>query len=69
LDKRGLKPLGIVFIDAGERETPPEMVRENKEAIEEASGITVTGVIGRIHDFTSPPRNCYQPLTSMFGHI
>ncbi|MEN6318810.1 MAG: dethiobiotin synthase [Syntrophaceae bacterium] len=69
LDRRGIKPLGIVFIDAGERETPPEMVRENKEAIEEASGISVTGVIGRIHDFTSPPQDCYQPLTNMFGQF
>jgi dethiobiotin synthetase len=69
LDRRGIKPLGIVFIDAGERETPPEMVSENKEAIEEASGIRVTVVIGTIHDFTRPPRDCYHPLTKMFGKI
>jgi dethiobiotin synthetase len=69
LDRRGIKPLGIVFIDAGERETPPEMVSENKEAIEEASGIKVTGIIGRIHDFTRPPQDCYQPLTKMFGQF
>jgi dethiobiotin synthetase len=69
LYKRGIKPLGIVFIDAGERETPPEMVSENKEAIEEASGIIVAGVIGKIHDFTRPPQDYYQPLIKMFGQI
>ena len=69
LDRRGIKPLGIVFIDAGERETPPEMVSENKEAIEQASGIIVAGVIRRIHDFTRPPQDCYQPLIKMFDRI
>lgn len=67
LDRRGLKPLGIVFMDAGEKETPPAMIRENKSAIEEASGIKVTGLIGRIHDFSQPPRDCYHPLAKMFG--
>jgi dethiobiotin synthetase len=69
LDRRGIKPLGIVFIDAGEKEIPLEMVSENKEAIEEVSGIKVTGIIGKIHDFKSPPQDCYQPLTIMFGRI
>jgi dethiobiotin synthetase len=67
LDMRGLKPLGIVFMDAGEKETPPEMIRENKSAIESASGIKVAGLIGRIHDFSQPPQNCYHPLAKMFG--
>ena len=67
LDKRGLKPLGIVFMDAGERETPPEMIRENKSAIEECSGVKVAGVIGRIHDFSQLSPDCYYPLARMFG--
>jgi dethiobiotin synthetase len=67
LDKRGLKPLGIVFMDAGERETPPEMIRENKFAIEECSGVKVAGVVGRIHDFSQPLPDCYYPLARMFG--
>ena len=66
LEKRGLHPLGIVFIDAGENETPAEMIRENISAIEEASGIRVAGVIGRIHDFSRPPHDCYKPLATMF---
>ena len=69
LDKRGLKPLGIVFVEAGETETPPEMVCENKAAIEEASGIKVAGVIGRIHDFARPPQDCYHSLTQLLGQI
>lgn len=67
IEKRGLKPLGIVFIDAGEMETPPEMIRENKSAIEDISGIQVAGVVRRIHDFSRPPRHCYKPLAKMFG--
>jgi dethiobiotin synthetase len=67
IENRGLKPLGIVFIDAGEKETPPEMIKENKSAIEETSGIRVAGVIGRIHDFSQPPHDCYKPLARMFG--
>ena len=67
LDKRGLKPLGIVFMDAGERETPPEMISENKFAIEEYSGVKVAGVIGRIHDFSQLLPDCYYPLARMFG--
>jgi dethiobiotin synthetase len=67
IEKRGLKPLGIVFIDAGERETPLEMIKENKSAIERISGIKVAGVVGRIHDFSRPPFDCYKPLAKMFG--
>lgn len=67
MEKRGLTPLGIVFIDAGENETPPEMIKENKSAIEETSGIKVAGVIRRIHNFSRPPYDCYEPLAKIFG--
>jgi dethiobiotin synthetase len=67
LKKRRLKPIGIIFTDAGEKETPAEMIRENRCAIEEISGIRVAGVIGRIHDFSRPPHDCYKPLIRMFG--
>jgi len=67
LTVRGLKPLGIVFIDAGKKETPREMIIENKLAIEEASGVQVAGFIGRIRNFFKPPQNCYVPLEKMFG--
>jgi len=67
IEKRGIKPLGIIFIDAGEKETPPEMIKENKSAIEETSGIKVAGVVRRIHNFSRPPLDCYKPLAKMFG--
>jgi dethiobiotin synthetase len=67
IEKRGLRPLGIIFIDAGEKETPPGMIRENISAIEETSGIKVAGVIGRINDFSRPPHDCYKPLAKMLG--
>jgi dethiobiotin synthetase len=66
---RGLTPLGVVLIDAAERETPPEMVAENILAIEEASGVKVTGVIGRIMEFSQPPQDCYLPISKMFGKL
>lgn len=66
LAARGLKPLCIVFIDAGKKETPLEMVIENKLAIEDASGVKVAGFIGRIRNFRTPPQNCYLPFEKMF---
>ena len=69
LVSRGLKPIGIVFIDAGEKETPQEMIAENILAVEEASGIKVTGVIGRILDFAQPPRDCYLPIAKMLDKL
>ena len=67
IEKRGLKPLGIVFIDAGEKETPAEMIRENTSAIQRASGIKAAGVISRIDDFARPPRDCYKTLAKILG--
>jgi dethiobiotin synthetase len=60
LKKRGINPEAVVFLDAAE--TPPVMVAENMEAIETYSGVKVSGVIGRIDDFSRPPRVCYKPL-------
>lgn len=69
LTGRGLKPMGIIFIDAGEKETPLEMVMENKLAVEEASGIKVAGIIGKLHNFSKPPQHCYLPLEKIFGKL
>ncbi|HUH67075.1 MAG TPA: dethiobiotin synthase [Syntrophales bacterium] len=67
LKNRGFNPRGIVFLDGGEKETAPEMVRENVSAVEESGGVRVAGVIGRIDDFSKPPHDCYRPLVRMFG--
>ena len=69
LKRRGLQPLGVVLIDAGEKTTPPEMVDENRSVIEGFSGVKVAGVIGRIHDFLQPPQACYEPFVTLFGSI
>lgn len=69
LSRRGLQPLGVVFIDAGKVATPPGMIDENRSAIEDISGIKVAGVIRKIRNFSHPPRDCYLPLEYMFEDI
>ncbi len=53
LRSRGIAAPGIVLID-GETPTPRKMIEENSEAIEQASGIPVAGVIPWIADFDQP---------------
>jgi len=65
LKKREIQPLGVVFIDAGQQATPSEMVDENRMAIEEASGVKVAGIIGRINDFSHPAQGCYHPFKKL----
>ena len=65
LNRRGMEPLGIVFMDSGEIPTPRDMIDENIEAIETASGVKVAGVIGRIEDFSCPKSACYRPIERM----
>lgn len=65
LNSRKLDPLGVVFIDAGEECADKRMIRENMECIEKFSGIPVSGVIGKIHDFSNPEQNCNLPLESI----
>ena len=61
LQKRGLRPVGVVLMDSGATPTSQDMIDENIEAIETASGIDVAGVIGRIADFSDPGRG-YDPV-------
>ncbi len=63
LEHRGLDPLGVVFLDAGETPAPTEMIDENIEAVEHFSGINVAGVIPRIDDFSRPPES---PISKSF---
>lgn len=60
LRARNLEPAGIFFLDAVA--TPPDMIAENMEAVQQYSGIAVTGVIGRVHDFDHPPEECFSIL-------
>jgi dethiobiotin synthetase len=65
LKNREIDPLGVVFIDAGEEDTDKHMLLENMECIEKFSGIQVSGVIGKIQDFSNPEEIYYLPLEKM----
>ncbi len=66
LSRRGIRPVGVVLLDSGERYTSREMISENIGAIEKFSGIKVGGVIGRIQNFSNPKQDRYQPLEKIF---
>jgi len=68
LNNRKIDPLGVVFIETGEESTDEPMLRENMECIKKFSGIQVNGVIGKIHNFSSPERNCYIPLERLLNN-
>ena len=55
LIRRGITPVAIIFVDSDSPNTPPDMIRENMEAVEKFSGISVLGTIGKIEDFSNPP--------------
>ncbi len=67
LNRRGVRPAGVIFMDSGENPTSRDMISENIEAIEKASGMRVAGVIGKIEDFSNPEKECYLPLERIFG--
>jgi dethiobiotin synthetase len=67
LNNRKIEPLGIIFIDPSEEGTDKHMLRENMECIEKFSGIQVSGVIGKIYDFSNPERSCYFPLENIIS--
>jgi dethiobiotin synthetase len=54
LRSRHIAAPGVVLIDSNEPCTPRRMVEENIEAIEQASGVRISGVIPRIADFNQP---------------
>lgn len=55
LRRFNVEPAAVVFIDSAFPETPPEMIAENRQAVEAISGLSVSGCIGRIKDFHRPP--------------
>ena len=68
MHKRDIQPGGIIFIDAGEKPIPQDMISENIEAVESFSSIKVAGVISKINDFSNPDKQCYQPISKIFRH-
>ncbi|MFH2066594.1 MAG: dethiobiotin synthase [Pseudomonadota bacterium] len=65
--KRGIDLAGIVFMDAGESQTPEDLIRENMEAIKHFSGIPVAGVIRHIRDFSDPGVDYFSVLDKLFN--
>lgn len=53
LKMKGYEKPAVVFIDR--ENTDPAMIRENMDAVEEFSGIRVSGTIGHMTDFANPP--------------
>ncbi len=66
MSNRGIKPAGVVLLDYEKNGTPEEMISENIEAIEKISGAKISGVIGRINNFSDPDQDCYRPLEKIF---
>jgi len=66
LEQKHIAPLGVVFLDGGETETPVDMIEENIEAIERYSVVPVAGVVGRIADFRHPSPDCFGGLKKLF---
>jgi dethiobiotin synthetase len=52
LQQRNMTPAAIILVDAEGEATPAAMLQENVEAIEVFSGCRVSGVVGRIDDFS-----------------
>jgi len=69
LRTRGMEPAGVVLVDSGKTPTPHEMIRENMEAVASIAKVTVTGVVGRIRDFSNPDDVCYGPLSNLLDRI
>ncbi|MBW2737899.1 MAG: dethiobiotin synthase [Deltaproteobacteria bacterium] len=67
LHKRDIQPAGVVFIDAGEKPAPQDMISENIEAVESYSGIKVAGVISKIKNFSNPEKEYYQPIERIYS--
>jgi len=67
LERREIKPLGIILLDSGEQPVPLDMINENIEAIETNSGVKVAGVVGRIRDFSKPGEQAFLPIENVFS--
>ncbi len=62
---RDIYPVCVILIDNGEKKIPDDMLKENIEAIEKFSGVTVAGVVGRIKDFSQSCKASFK----LFNHL
>lgn len=51
LRTRGIKPVGVIFLDNGENTPERSMIDENIEAIKSFSGVNVLGLVEKINNF------------------
>ncbi len=58
LEDRGIKPAGVVFLDSPKKETAPDLIRENMEAVASFSMVNVLGLIPAISDFSALHKEC-----------
>jgi len=65
LKRRNIIPLGVIFLDP--LGTPPDMIKENGEAIRKYGGISVVGTIGPIEDFSFLPALCETLFDKLFS--
>lgn len=64
LKAAGIPPVGVIMVQ-GPEPTGPREVRENQEAIYEATGIRVLGVIPRIQNAYNPPESAFEPFAAL----
>lgn len=62
LRRRQIEPLAVVFVDADAQPTNRALAAENMEAVENFGRVKVPGIIGRISDYSNPPRSAYKVL-------
>jgi dethiobiotin synthetase len=65
LRRRGLEPLGVVLVDQPQQPAAPDLVQENKEAIETCGQVPVGGVIGVLSNLAAPSEEFYRPLEKL----
>lgn len=69
LKSRGIRSAGVILLNGTGEPAAENMIAENIEAIEAGSGIPVSGVIGRIDDFSAPHEDAFEIFEKLFFGI
>jgi dethiobiotin synthetase len=67
LSYHGIENPGLVFIKGPGDDTPPDMIRENMEAVEHFSGHKAAGLIPRIPDFSQIDPQIFDVIERLIG--
>ena len=68
LKAKGIPPLGVFLVETPQP-ADPALVRENREAIEHASGVPVLGVVPRLADAYNPPAEALAPFMDFLATL